>query len=71
MTSLVGFIVGEMSVLYLESRGCYVFFFSTHCGNLVNSIAKILYVFINTVRPILSLAWEQRKEKNRGIIHMG
>lgn len=66
MTSLVGFIVGEMSVLYLESRGCKVFFYSTHYGNLVNSIAKIL--FINTVGPIFSLAWELRKESKRGII---
>lgn len=46
-------------------------FYSTHCGILVNSIAKILYIFINTVGPIFSLAWEQRKENNRGIIRMG
>lgn len=66
MTSLVGFIVGEMSVLYLEGRGCNIFFYSTHRGNPVNSIAKIL--FINTVGPIFSLAWELRRENNRGII---
>lgn len=41
-------------------------FYSTHCGNLANSIAKIL--FINTVGPIFFLAWELRKENNRGII---
>lgn len=66
MISLVGLIVGKMSVLYLEGRGCNVFFYSTHCGNLANSIAKIL--FINTIGPIFSLAWELRKENNRGII---